>query len=438
MSEEKTLTLSLVAPLLAQLLQDTQDKVGDPALVRDIKRSISQDLKKRYASPVEKNTLYTSSALDPRFKTLPFQERQETYARVVTEAITLQEEMRQQTMSEPEAQEHQEEPGYTEEDPVPPVIPAKMRKCPLWWGGVSSSALRAPGGALVLLLSVTLLSGFSPLCIARGGGCCSMDPRFRRRLLSLISCFAGGVFLATCLLEQLPDYLQSIEEAFSSAGVTLQFPLPEFIMAMGFFLVLVLEQVILAFKDQPQMNECHALLPNSSVNSHRHGASEESGGSLFHVDLSAQSALRSFVLVFSLSLHSVLEGLAVGLQEIYVARQVLTLGLMVHKSIISFSLACTLSRGRLQLPLVAGCLLLFAAMLPLGLGLGSALSETKAPRQHRLARFTLQGLAAGSFLYITFMEILPHELGSGGNRIPRVASLLAGFALVTAVLFIKL
>ncbi|XP_033978457.1 zinc transporter ZIP1-like isoform X1 [Trematomus bernacchii] len=186
-------------------------------------------------------------------------------------------------------------------------------------GGVSSSALRAPGGALVLLLSVTLLSGFSPLCIARGGGCCSMDPRFRRRLLSLISCFAGGVFLATCLLEQLPDYLQSIEEAFSSAGVTLQFPLPEFIMAMGFFLVLVLEQVILAFKDQPQMKECRALLPNSSVNSHRHGASEESGGSLFHVDLSAQSALRSFVLVFSLSLHSVLEGLAVGLQEIYVA-----------------------------------------------------------------------------------------------------------------------
>ncbi|KAL3064947.1 zinc transporter ZIP1-like isoform X2 [Trematomus bernacchii] len=305
-------------------------------------------------------------------------------------------------------------------------------------GGVSSSALRAPGGALVLLLSVTLLSGFSPLCIARGGGCCSMDPRFRRRLLSLISCFAGGVFLATCLLEQLPDYLQSIEEAFSSAGVTLQFPLPEFIMAMGFFLVLVLEQVILAFKDQPQMKECRALLPNSSVNSHRHGASEESGGSLFHVDLSAQSALRSFVLVFSLSLHSVLEGLAVGLQEIYVARQVLTLGLMVHKSIISFSLACTLSRGRLRLPLVAGCLLLFAAMLPLGLGLGSALSETKAPRQHRLARCTLQGLAAGSFLYITFMEILPHELGSGGNRIPRVASLLAGFALVTAVLFIKL
>uniref|UniRef100_A0A3B4FMZ3 BED-type domain-containing protein n=1 Tax=Pundamilia nyererei TaxID=303518 RepID=A0A3B4FMZ3_9CICH len=76
MSEEKNPTLSLVAPLLAQLLHDTQDNIGDTALVRNIK-----------------NTLYTASALDPRFKTLPFlslEERQETYARVVAEAITLQ------------------------------------------------------------------------------------------------------------------------------------------------------------------------------------------------------------------------------------------------------------------------------------------------------------------------------------------------------------
>lgn len=41
----------------------------------------------------------------------------------------------------------------------------------------------------------------------------------RRLLLSLISCFAGGVFFATCLLDLLPDYLQSINEAFSSAGI---------------------------------------------------------------------------------------------------------------------------------------------------------------------------------------------------------------------------
>ncbi|XP_028430301.1 zinc finger BED domain-containing protein 1-like [Perca flavescens] len=127
MSEEKNPTRSLVPPLLAQLLRNTQDNSGDTALIRDVKQSICQDLKKRYASAAEKNTLYTASSLDPRFKTLPFlspEERQDTFARVVAEAVTLQEEIRLQTISEPEVQEHQDEPGYTEEEPGP----AKMRK----------------------------------------------------------------------------------------------------------------------------------------------------------------------------------------------------------------------------------------------------------------------------------------------------------------------
>ncbi|XP_035520019.1 zinc transporter ZIP1-like [Morone saxatilis] len=337
-------------------------------------------------------------------------------------------------------------------------------------GRLSSSALLPPGretpalqlnpadvpaleiklGALVVLLSVTLLFGFAPLCIVRGAGSCCVDPDSRRRLLSLISCFAGGVFLATCLLGLLPDYLQGINEAFSNAGITLQFPLPEFIVAMGFFMVLVLEQIVLAFKDQssPHMEERRSLLVDSSVqvndsrngrhHSHRRRGSEESDGGHFHVDFSSQSALRAFILVFSLSLHSVFEGLAVGLLEEGKEVLEICLALMIHKSIISFSLAFKLSQSRLRRSVVTGCLLLFAAMSPLGIGVGVGLTETKASPQHQLARSTLEGLAAGTFLYITFMEILPHELRSAGNRIPKVAMLLVGFALVTGVLFIKL
>ncbi|XP_022617783.1 zinc transporter ZIP1 [Seriola dumerili] len=307
-------------------------------------------------------------------------------------------------------------------------------------------ALEIKLGALVVLLSVTLLFGFTPLCLVRGAGRCSVDPDSRRRLLSLISCFAGGVFLATCLLDLLPDYLQGINEAFSNAGITLQFPLPEFIVAMGFFLVLVLEQVVLAFKDQSSLytEERRTLLVDSSVQAndrnglhhHRHGSHEADGGH-FHMD-SSQSALRAFVLVFSLSLHSVFEGLAVGLQEEGKAVLEICLALMIHKSIISFSMAFKLSQCRLRRSVVAGCLLLFAVMSPLGIGLGIGLTETKALPQHQLARSTLEGLATGTFIYITFMEILPHELSSPRHRIPKVAMLLVGFALVTGVLFIKL
>lgn len=252
--------------------------------------------------------------------------------------------------------------------------------------------------------------------------------------------------MATCLLGLMPDYLQGINAAFSSAGIKLQFPLPEFIMAMGFFLVLVLEQIVLAFKDPSSsfVEERRALLVDSNIqandrhHSHRRRGSEESDGGHFHVDFGSQSALRAFILVFSLSLHSVFEGLAVGLLE--EGKQVLEicLALMMHKSIISFSLAFKLSQGRLRRSVVVGCLLLFAAMSPLGIGVGMGLTETKASPQHQLARSTLEGLATGTFIYITFMEILPHELRSGRNRIPKVTMMLVGFAVVTAVLFVKL
>ncbi|XP_007543084.1 zinc transporter ZIP1 [Poecilia latipinna] len=299
--------------------------------------------------------------------------------------------------------------------------------------------------ALVVLLSVTMLFGFVPLCVVRAGGRCGGDPERRRRLLALISCFSGGVFMATCLLDLLPDFLQSIGEAFRDAGIKLQFPLPEFIVAMGFFLVLVLEQIVLAFKDQspPQLEERRALMADSGVQTaggglaqRRRGSAEPAGP--LHAAPGSQSALRAFVLVFSLSLHSVLEGLAVGLLQRGQEVLEVCLALLIHKSVIAFSLSAALSQGRLRRAVVSGCLLTFAVMSPLGIALGVGLTESRMSPQHRLARCTLQGLAAGTFLYITFMEILPQELAAGRGRIPKVAMMLLGFAAVTGVLFIKL
>uniref|UniRef100_K7G3C1 Zinc transporter ZIP1-like n=1 Tax=Pelodiscus sinensis TaxID=13735 RepID=K7G3C1_PELSI len=122
----------------------------------------------------------------------------------------------------------------------------------------------------------------------------------RRRAFSLLSCFAGGVFLATCLLDLLPDYLASISMARGAVRSGLQFPLQEFILAMGFFLVLVLEQIVLAHKDQSgSLEETRALL----------GASVQAGTvQALHWPEEpprphAHSALRSFLLVASLSPH---------------------------------------------------------------------------------------------------------------------------------------
>lgn len=312
-------------------------------------------------------------------------------------------------------------------------------------------ALEVKLGALALLLSVSLLFGISPLVLVR----CTHNPDLRGRVLSLTSCFAGGVFFATCLLDLLPDYLDGINKAFDNAGVTLEFPLPEFIMAMGFFLVLILEQILLSFRPHSSssssgvFDERRALLDPScsssnSIQSPEHLSDEPHHQSHHHhLDFSSQSALRAFILVFSLSLHSVFEGLAVGLVEEDKQVMELCLALLIHKSIISLSLSFRLVQGRMRRPVVLGCLLLFSVMSPLGVAVGVGLTaETRASPQQQIVRCCLEGLSGGTFFYITFMEILPHELHHGNSRnnrnnMAKVCMMLLGFALVSAVLFVK-
>ncbi|KAL2082256.1 hypothetical protein ACEWY4_022074 [Coilia grayii] len=86
-SEETRPTLSIVAPLHAQLVHQLQDNPSDSTLTRELKTTICQDLNKRYLN--EKEALYKASALDPRFKALPFlseDEREDVYNGITAEA----------------------------------------------------------------------------------------------------------------------------------------------------------------------------------------------------------------------------------------------------------------------------------------------------------------------------------------------------------------
>ncbi|KAL1247684.1 hypothetical protein QQF64_023060 [Cirrhinus molitorella] len=106
MSEESSPTVSLIAPVYAQLLQSMSDTIGDQPLIRDVKNAIKTDLLKRYNSEAEKKILHTSSALDPRFKGLPFlteEERLDVSTEVTSEAASLEEYERRQRTEADEA-----------------------------------------------------------------------------------------------------------------------------------------------------------------------------------------------------------------------------------------------------------------------------------------------------------------------------------------------
>lgn len=56
--------------------------------------------------------------------------------------------------------------------------------------------------------------------------------------------------------------------------------------------------------------------------------------------------------------------------------------------------------------------ILSLAHVPLGLAIGLAVPQGDSKAGQGLAQALLEGMAAGTFLYVTFLEILPRELAS--------------------------
>ncbi|KPP69788.1 hypothetical protein Z043_111430 [Scleropages formosus] len=295
--------------------------------------------------------------------------------------------------------------------------------------------LRVKVGALLGLLFLTLLFGFIPARVKWFRTTSGTENH--RIVLSFISCFAGGVFLGACFLDVIPDFFSDIGEQLQTWGVETDFPLPEFIMACGFFLVLTLEKIVLNFTSHGMGENTPLLTPGGHGHGHGHSTTNhlQNSSHHIHIDTQAHSSFRAFMLFLSLSLHSVFEGLAIGLQNTDSKVMEICIAIVIHKSIIVFSLSVKLVQSAVKPLWLWTYLTVFAVMSPLGIVVGISLMEARLA-EGALIQAVLEGLAAGTFIYITFLEILPHELNSPDRQLPKVLFILLGFSIMTLLAFL--
>ncbi|XP_042327443.1 zinc transporter ZIP1-like [Sceloporus undulatus] len=308
------------------------------------------------------------------------------------------------------------------------------------------SLLAVKLGCLAALALLPLLCGLLPAALLRLRGAADLASAAglsRGGGQSILSCAAGGVFLAACLLDIVPDSLADLREEMQRRSLSLDFPVPELVLALGFLLVLVLEHVVLDCRAQRSGEASLPLLP-SPEGQHPEEAAVLGPGAQASSSSSSAPAFRALMLTLSLSFHSVFEGLAVGLQETQAKVLQLAVAILLHKAVIAVSLALLLLQSRLPLRWLLLSLATFALMSPLGLGLGILVTHTSSEGGgggdggSDTVRSALEGVAAGTFVYITFLEILPHELSSPapGSRLPRVLAVLLGFSGMTALRFL--
>ena len=260
----------------------------------------------------------------------------------------------------------------------------------------------------VLIFAMGLVGGLIPWWVGRRAshgehGAHGID------WLSLGNCFAGGVILAAGFVHLLGDAASGYAAAYPQDD----FPWPFAIAAASFVSILAIERV----------------LP-------RIPAGDRSGGDPEAAALVAAAAggVFPYLLLLTLSIHSLIAGLALGTQTSSSGFAIVLVAILAHKGSAAFALGVSMHRAeiprRRATPLIAG----FAVMTPIGVLAGILLTSLASSAAEAAFEIWFDAIAAGTFIYIGALDIIREEFIPARNgRRRRFIATGAGLLVMTLV-----
>lgn len=248
--------------------------------------------------------------------------------------------------------------------------------------------------------------------------------------ISFANCFSGGVFIATFFVGLLPHVREEFEEIMEAGDYKTEFPVTEFVVFMGFFLALLIEHITLMYQENKkkrsgspakvdgpdevvngsakpgdrEMSSLNLAQNNHQKSAHRdvevayssdgegeklhdhedtipnfhghthdhpghshdhHGHSHDISG-IISKDRNQDRGIRFYILVLSLSVHSVFEGMALGLQNHMSDLMNLFVGVIIHECLVAFAMGVSLSRIKPSVGIMLRFSVLFSVMIPVG------------------------------------------------------------------------
>ncbi|XP_029172442.1 uncharacterized protein LOC114941592 isoform X1 [Nylanderia fulva] len=164
---------------------------------------------------------------------------------------------------------------------------------------------------------------------------------------------------------------------------------------------------------------------------HHHHQQQQHHQHQHHGAITQNTSVQGLLTVLALSFHAIFEGLAVGLEPSISSVVYLAAAIATHKLVISFCVGMELYVAGASTRATLGYLSVFSMVTPIGIGIGLALghfkndSETLGPTPT-----ILQGMAAGTLLYVVFFEVLARERANEKSGLLQLMAIIVGFTLM--------
>ena len=250
-----------------------------------------------------------------------------------------------------------------------------------------------------LIAAVGIAGVLAPWLVDRGGN---------GRVIAYGNSFAGGVLLAAGLIHLLAD----ANNGFAAAYPNVEYPAAYGIATLAFILVLGLERVIPI-----------AMGAGNTV------TDPESDALLNSKD---QNGITPYLLLITLSIHSFIAGVTLGISSSSGAA-VLLVAILAHKGAAGFALGSTFQKAAVPIRTRIPALLFFVGSTPLGVILGG-LAIDLFGLGSGVAEAWFKAVASGTFLYIATLDVVREEFFPGGsNRSKRLIWTLLGAGLMALV-----
>ena len=140
-----------------------------------------------------------------------------------------------------------------------------------------------------------------------------------------------------------------------------------------------------------------------------------------------------YLLMIALSVHSIFEGLALGLAKTETAVMNMVIAILAHKGTAALSLGISLIKVFPDdIRQIRWLILIFNIATPLGVIIGMIVSNAGD-----IYCVIFSSIAAGTFIYIACTEVIVEEFSTPGYRKRKLIAYLCGAAFITCLWFIE-